>query len=38
MLKKMGFVEGKGLGKSDHGITAPIQVKRRDDGMGLGEE
>ena len=36
MLKKMGFEEGKGLGKADQGITVPIQVNRMDDGEGLG--
>ncbi|KAI8925459.1 GC-rich sequence DNA-binding factor-like protein-domain-containing protein [Entophlyctis helioformis] len=36
MLAKMGYVEGKGLGAGGRGITAPIDVKLRPSGMGLG--
>ncbi|KAJ1343944.1 hypothetical protein BSLG_001494 [Batrachochytrium salamandrivorans] len=36
MLAKMGYVPGKGLGSGGEGITAPIDVKLRPSGMGLG--
>lgn len=29
---------GKGLGKNEHGDTEVIQIKRREEGMGLGGE
>jgi|JI61114C2RNA_FD_contig_51_3886397_length_421_multi_6_in_0_out_0_2 Pin2-interacting protein X1 len=38
MLKKMGWTEGKGLGKGESGITDCVQQKRREDGLGLGQE
>jgi Pin2-interacting protein X1 len=38
MLKKMGWTEGKGLGKSETGVTDCVQQKRREDGVGLGQE
>nr|CAB3265482.1 RNA-binding protein 5-like [Phallusia mammillata] len=36
MLQRMGWKSGSGLGKSQSGITAPIQVKQRSRGAGLG--
>lgn len=38
MLKKMGWSEGKGLGKSQNGIKDCVQLKRREDGLGLGQQ
>jgi Pin2-interacting protein X1 len=38
MLKKMGWSEGKGLGKGETGVTDCVQLKRREDGVGLGQE
>ena len=32
------FNSGKGLGKNQHGDTEVIQIKRREEGMGLGGE
>jgi len=36
MLAKMGWSEGKGLGKGDQGIVEPIQVGVRASTAGLG--
>ncbi|KAJ3348923.1 Tuftelin-interacting protein 11 [Kappamyces sp. JEL0680] len=36
LLMKMGYVPGQGLGKGGTGITAPIDVKLRPAGAGLG--
>ncbi len=33
---KMGWKDGKGLGKKQSGITDCIQIKRREDNQGLG--
>lgn len=33
---KMGWSEGKGLGKKQAGMTDCLQIKRREDGQGLG--
>lgn len=38
LLSKMGWSEGKGLGKSDQGIVEPIQVGVRSANAGLGSE
>eukprot|EP00344_Euplotes_crassus_P003652 CAMPEP_0197004630 /NCGR_PEP_ID=MMETSP1380-20130617/24306_1 /TAXON_ID=5936 /ORGANISM="Euplotes crassus, Strain CT5" /LENGTH=157 /DNA_ID=CAMNT_0042423489 /DNA_START=7 /DNA_END=480 /DNA_ORIENTATION=- len=38
MLKKMGWNESKGLGKNQHGETECFQIKRREEGAGLGTE
>ena len=32
------FYSGKGLGKHEKGETEVIQIKRREEGMGLGNE
>lgn len=37
LLKKMGYIEGKGLGLHNQGITEPIEQKYRKPGTGLGE-
>ncbi|GAB5359079.1 hypothetical protein AAMO2058_000513500 [Amorphochlora amoebiformis] len=36
MLKKMGWNEGKGLGKSEHGIVNPVKATLRRKGAGIG--
>ena len=36
MLGAMGWQEGKGLGAQMDGRTECIQVKRREEGVGLG--
>lgn len=35
-MLKMGWNEGKGLGKTQSGMTDCLQIKRREDGQGLG--
>jgi Pin2-interacting protein X1 len=37
-MMNMGWKEGKGLGKSQSGTTECIQIKRRDDNVGLGKK
>ncbi|CEP61645.1 mRNA splicing protein SPP382 LALA0_S03e07558g [Lachancea lanzarotensis] len=36
LMSKMGYRQGTGLGKNNEGITAPIEVKERPQGVGLG--
>lgn len=36
MLKMMGWTEGKGLGKTEDGISECVQQRRREEGQGLG--
>ncbi|EME45629.1 hypothetical protein DOTSEDRAFT_171153 [Dothistroma septosporum NZE10] len=36
MMSKMGWQEGQGLGKEGEGIAAPIEVKLRPQGAGVG--
>ena len=36
LMKKMGWSEGKGLGKKDDGSTECLQVQRRTEFLGLG--
>lgn len=36
MMRKMGWSEGKGLGKAENGIASSVKVKRRVEGEGLG--
>ena len=38
ILQKFGWEEGKGLGKQENGATECIQIKRREDQVGLGKE
>ena len=38
MMAKMGHKEGQGLGKAEDGMKAPIQISRREEGVGLGNE
>jgi hypothetical protein len=35
-MASMGWKEGNGLGKKQQGITECVQIRRRDDGLGLG--
>ena len=37
ILGKFGWKEGEGLGKQKDGITEAIQIKRREENMGLGK-
>jgi len=36
MLQKMGWSEGKGLGRKEDGMTTHIRMKRRPDAVGVG--
>lgn len=36
ILKKFGWKEGSGLGKENDGRTACVQIKRREENLGLG--
>jgi Pin2-interacting protein X1 len=38
LMAKMGWKEGNGLGKNQHGSTDCVQVKRREDNLGLGKK
>ena len=38
ILGKFGWKEGEGLGKTKNGITEAIQIKRREENMGLGKK
>jgi hypothetical protein len=38
LMKQMGWKEGNGLGKNQHGNTDCVQVKRREDNLGLGKK
>ncbi|XP_077221832.1 D111/G-patch domain-containing protein [Tasmannia lanceolata] len=38
MMAKMGFVEGRGLGKDGRGMITPIEATRRPKSLGLGLE
>lgn len=37
MMESMGWEKGKGLGKNLDGMTDCIQIKRRDEGTGIGD-
>ena len=38
MLRKMGWKEGEGLGKSGAPATEPIRLQQRPEGMALGQD
>ncbi len=38
IMKKMGWKEGNGLGKNQHGTTDCVQIKRREENIGLGKK
>ena len=37
MLEQMGWQKGKGLGRNEDGMTECIQIRRREEGAGLGD-
>ena len=37
MLENLGWQKGKGLGKHEDGMKDCIQIKRREEGTGLGD-
>lgn len=37
-MEKMGWTEGKGLGKTESGISTHLTITKRDDSTGLGSE
>lgn len=38
LMLSMGWKEGNGLGKNQHGTKDCIQVRRKDDNVGLGKK
>lgn len=36
LMMGMGWTEGKGLGKKEHGVVECVQVRRREENLGLG--
>ena len=38
IMEQMGWEDGKGLGKEEDGMKDCIQVSRREEGVGLGQE
>jgi hypothetical protein len=38
ILGKFGWNEGEGLGKNKNGITEAIQIKRREENIGIGKK
>ena len=38
LMESMGWSEGKGIGKNEDGMKECIQITRREDGVGLGQE
>jgi Pin2-interacting protein X1 len=38
LMVSMGWKEGSGLGKNQSGVKDCVQVRRRDDGVGLGKK
>jgi Pin2-interacting protein X1 len=38
LMKQMGWKEGNGLGKNQNGSTDCVQVRRREDNLGLGKK
>lgn len=38
MMQKMGWCEGKGLGKGEDGMTQHIKLKKKDNNLGIGAE
>ena len=38
MMEKMGWKDGDGLGRDMDGIIDPLQIKRRDENLGMGAE
>ena len=38
LMSKMGWKDGEGLGKTMQGMTDCIQIKRRDENLGMGAE
>lgn len=38
IMAKFGWEEGKGLGKKENGTVDCVQIKRREDQLGLGKE
>lgn len=38
MLEKMGWSKGQGLGKEKHGMKEAIEVKKKEDNLGVSTE